>query len=720
MDPSSPAPPETAQDTRGGLAEALQIYFPSSSLIALPGELYGERIDADTIYVYNVAEGACPVNSFQSMDWLGTWRSDEVDTTSSKSRDQSQPLLVLGICRGVALPQVLPGGSICENRSSIHILIYSPPALGYTYSTRRLDLDKLLYNATEDAATSGGDSVETAKPSRGLASRIRKTKQTPKARAALSPIPEDPPVTQLSNAIEWINRCSVNPERRDMSGSLPLSLPDRICGLWCIAFSLISCGILGTDAVVPENRGGAQRKKQAKKAYRWYEYSFFYTQMRYRLRQGLQMPALWRGWRDRRPVGDQDSGSVQRLRLFHTASIVGLDIAVGLTLAAFIWSTPSYFLLPLRRAYFYLNEHFLQSLVEWLMGSPAGFQMNKNLAKFVGTISLTVINYWNLLIKYCFAYDDTSACQTACTADEARANLSGGGGGGGVAYNFEVVVPLILACLGACGASVLLAFIIDLLSVVFFHIFFVYVGVTRLWSTNTSNLYTLFLLFRGKKYNILRERVDAHPFDLEQLLLGAVFLALFVFLLPTVFVFYVCFMLLWLSVLLSQLALWAIVTFFNQFPLYPLALSVTDTYSLPSGVTIKLMPVQNTGSRGNSGEVCYFDLSSHPLPSSEVLRAFFKEMIHQLPEESSRWLASVIWGSSLLTMKHRTPGLPDVYRFPEPSSPSKTEPETRRKRDPRDKIDGTEASRAANIREETRKQFREDVAFMARDLFPRD
>ncbi|EER02390.1 hypothetical protein Pmar_PMAR007088, partial [Perkinsus marinus ATCC 50983] len=139
-----------------------------------------------------------------------------------------------------------------------------------------------------------------------------------------------------------------------------------------------------------------------------------------------------------------------------------------------------------------------------------------------------------------------------------------------------------------------LAFIIDLLSIVFFHIFFVYVGVTRLWNTNTSNLYTLFLLFRGKKYNVLRERVDAHPFDLEQLLLGAVFLALFVFLLPTVFVFYVCFMLLWLAVLLIQLGLWTVIMFFNRFPLYALVLSVTDIYSLPSGVTVNLMPLQSS------------------------------------------------------------------------------------------------------------------------------
>ncbi|KAF4708406.1 hypothetical protein FOZ62_010341, partial [Perkinsus olseni] len=270
----------------------------------------------------------------------------------------------------------------------------------------------------------------------------------------------------------------------------------------------------------------------------------------------------------------------------------------------------------------------------------------------------------------------------------------------GAGYNFEVVVPLVLACLGACGASVLLAFIIDLLSVVFFHIFFVYVGVTRLWNTNTSNLYTLFLLFRGKKYNILRERVDAHPFDLEQLLLGAVFLALFVFLLPTVFVFYVCFMLLWLAVLTFQLVLWTIIMFFNQFPLYPLVLSVIDTYSLPSGVTIKLMPLQNAAS--THGEVCYFNLSSHSLQSSEILEAFLKEMLDILPRESSHWLASVVWGSSLLTMKHRAPNLPNVYRTAEAQRATESR-HSRRAREDHDRS--------------PRRDFKGDVSFMSADLF---
>ncbi|KAF4686737.1 hypothetical protein FOZ60_004928 [Perkinsus olseni] len=661
--------------------EALQVYFPSSYLLALPGYLCGERIDADTIYICKAWQALVRFRS-ELVDrhlqpwicWVDGGPTKRRKRVKPQKEKKSPPLLMLGICEGVALPRVLTGSSACEHRSSIHILVYSPPALGYTYSTRRLDLFRWLYNVDAD----DDDMQPVVRRAPEWTTGTSGSGRTSRIRHALSPIPEYTPVTQLSSAIERINRGSMNPEGRDNETPLRLSFPARLCGCWCLAFSLTSCLFLGGDELTRDGQSrSGPRKQPTKSRHRWYNYSCFYTQLTYRLRQGLQLPALWREWRES-PLSDQNGGSVQGLRLFHAASIIGLDIAVGLTLAAFIQSTPSYFLLPLRRAYFYLNEH-----------------MNKNLAKFVGTISLTVVNYWNLLIKYCFAYQDGGGLDYQLDGASEPAAAAAGAG-----YNFEVVVPLVLACLGACGASVLLAFIIDLLSVVFFHIFFVYVGVTRLWNTNTSNLYTLFLLFRGKKYNILRERVDAHPFDLEQLLLGAVFLALFVFLLPTVFVFYVCFMLLWLAVLLFQLVLWTIIMFFNQFPLYPLVLSVIDTYSLPSGVTIKLMPLQNAAS--THGEVCYFNLSSHSLQSSEILEAFLKEMLTILPRESSHWLASVVWGSSLLTMKHRAPNLPNVYRTAEAQRATESR-HSRRAREDHDRS--------------PRRDFKGDVSFMSADLF---
>lgn len=45
----------------------------------------------------------------------------------------------------------------------------------------------------------------------------------------------------------------------------------------------------------------------------------------------------------------------------------------------------------------------------------------------------------------------------------------------------------------------------------------------------------------GKRYNVLRDRVDDWDYDLDQLLLGAMLLTLINFLFPTVTVYYILF-----------------------------------------------------------------------------------------------------------------------------------------------------------------------------------
>ncbi|EER02391.1 hypothetical protein Pmar_PMAR007089, partial [Perkinsus marinus ATCC 50983] len=103
-----------------------------------------------------------------------------------------------------------------------------------------------------------------------------------------------------------------------------------------------------------------------------------------------------------------------------------------------------------------------------------------------------------------------------------------------------------------------------------------------------------------------------------------------------------------------------------------------------------------------------FNLSSHSLQSSEILEAFLKEMLRILPRESSHWLASVVWGSSLLTMKHQAPDLLNVYRQSESHGAQQGNP--------------IETKHSRRTREEHRERspergFKQDVSFMAADIF---
>jgi len=63
-------------------------------------------------------------------------------------------------------------------------------------------------------------------------------------------------------------------------------------------------------------------------------------------------------------------------------------------------------------------------------------------------------------------------------------------------------------------------------------------------------LITLINLFSGKKFNVMRKRVDSNNFTIQEFYLGIIIVALIVFLLPTIAMFYfVAFIRLMLSVL---------------------------------------------------------------------------------------------------------------------------------------------------------------------------
>ena len=63
----------------------------------------------------------------------------------------------------------------------------------------------------------------------------------------------------------------------------------------------------------------------------------------------------------------------------------------------------------------------------------------------------------------------------------------------------------------------------------------------RLYSLQVYSLASLCRLFRGKKWNVLRQRVDTASFDVDQLFIGTLLFTILLFLLPTTALYYVVF-----------------------------------------------------------------------------------------------------------------------------------------------------------------------------------
>ena len=103
--------------------------------------------------------------------------------------------------------------------------------------------------------------------------------------------------------------------------------------------------------------------------------------------------------------------------------------------------------------------------------------------------------------------------------------------------------------------------------------------------------------YLGKRYNVLRNRIDSWEYDMDQLLFGTILFTLLAFLFPTVLVYYALFatvgsclrLLIDRScpakarfiILLLLASMEFLLTLVNHFPLFALMLSVKDARRLP-------------------------------------------------------------------------------------------------------------------------------------------
>ena len=134
-----------------------------------------------------------------------------------------------------------------------------------------------------------------------------------------------------------------------------------------------------------------------------------------------------------------------------------------------------------------------------------------------------------------------------------------------------------------------LAIFSDLLSALTIHIYSFYLASARIFNWQLSILISLFHLFRGKKHNVLRDRIDSCDYDLDQLLVGTIVFTLLVFLLPTVLVFYINFAFARMIIIMLKAGFDTLLSCLNHFPLFAIMLRIKDPARLPGG--LKCLPL---------------------------------------------------------------------------------------------------------------------------------
>ena len=223
--------------------------------------------------------------------------------------------------------------------------------------------------------------------------------------------------------------------------------------------------------------------------------------------------------------------------LFYFICMVALaaDSLLGIFTAIVLYQNPSYISgisnCVSGWTLFYID--LVSTSVKWLMGVPGGLKLNNELDHFLGTCFLNMTTLWRELYKEILnVYLDTWL------------------------YVIIFVSPF--------GLAMMLSLVHDILKFTTICITCLYISSAKLYSYQISALMSLSRLFMGRKYNVLKKRIDLCNYDASQLLLGTILFTILLFLLPTTAMYYFILLLLRLSSGFLQVAIKIAIIMINK------------------------------------------------------------------------------------------------------------------------------------------------------------
>nr|XP_020460589.1 phosphatidylinositol N-acetylglucosaminyltransferase subunit Q [Monopterus albus]XP_020460590.1 phosphatidylinositol N-acetylglucosaminyltransferase subunit Q [Monopterus albus] len=294
-----------------------------------------------------------------------------------------------------------------------------------------------------------------------------------------------------------------------------------------------------------------------------------------------------------------------------------VDVALGVLLI--LWLYRDNHIPMLANALVPAADHVakeLEELLQWLMGAPAGLKMNRALDQVLGRFFLYHIHLWISYIRLMSPFIE------------------------GILW---------YGGLSACfGLTFALSLFSDMVALLTFHIYCFYVYGARLYCLKIYGLSSLWRLFRGKKWNVLRQRVDSCSYDLDQLFIGTLLFTILLFLLPTTALYYLVFTLLRLVVVLFQGVLHLSVDFINSFPLFALGLRVCRPYRLAEGVKFRVLCDE-------PGTALHLQMEMNPLKFNTVVQTYRTPTYSCYPKDSWATLVKKLFvGELIYPWKHKS------------------------------------------------------------------
>ncbi|WOK93092.1 hypothetical protein Cni_G01785 [Canna indica] len=220
-----------------------------------------------------------------------------------------------------------------------------------------------------------------------------------------------------------------------------------------------------------------------------------------------------------------------------------------------------------------VTNDLLRSGCVWLMGVPARFKLNNELAEFIGMISLNAIQIFSTLWFFLGAF-----------------------------LQFYIQM---LALLGiAFGLTVPLAVCIDMLKLVTLHIYVLHCLISCLYSKQIQALASLWRLFSGRKRNPLRQRLDSYDYTVEQHVVGSLLFTPLLLLVPTTSVFYIFLTSLITTIVFLCIIFEIIISLLHATPYAEILLWVTSRRRFPSGIWFRILNPNHVISDGAYSPAC--------------------------------------------------------------------------------------------------------------------
>lgn len=277
--------------------------------------------------------------------------------------------------------------------------------------------------------------------------------------------------------------------------------------------------------------------------------------------------------------------------------------------------------------------HDLHDLLHWIsFKHPAGFKLNDELSSFIGSLFLWALKFWKLLLGDILLLNDEEIVMRPVrfSYDFILEAISSSGsfkvGQKFISHSMKIISGILCHC----GLTFFLSFMLDYFHVMTFHIYCFYTTSSRIYQRQIEVLKSLFQLFCGKKYNVLRNRVDNLDnystasnafFGIDQLLLGTLIFVVLVFLLPTVMAFYFVLLFARLSCVIFINMLENFLIIINFVPLFVVILKWKNSNRLQGSIHFTYL--------SSHKNVTYLSLANKSLGYHDIFKNFirlFKEL----------------------------------------------------------------------------------------------